>query len=477
MELNYKQFFEVIPAYLTILDRDLRIIEANQRFRKDFGEFAGRFCYQINRHRSERCEQCPAERTFRDGLRHGIEEQFKNLSGQEVSLIVYTTPIRNAAGEITAVMKMATDITEIKLLQNQLRESQERYHQLFEEVPCYITIQDRDLNIIEANRRFREDFGGVLGSKCYQVYMHRSEECVPCAVKQTFQDGQVHQVEEVVTARDGEQVNVLVSTTPIRHAEGLIKSVMEMSTNITQIRQLQSQLTSLGLVISSISHGIKGLLTSLDGGIYLVNSGLEKNNTERFKQGWQMVERNIGRIRTMVLDLLYYAKDREPDLEWIPAVAVAEEVCGIMRGKAREYGIELQCDFDQAAGNFQADAKAIRSLLINLVENALDACRVDRKKSTHLIRIELKGDPECVGFEVWDNGIGMDQETRERAFSLFFSSKAGDGTGLGLFISNKIAQAHGGWIHLESELNRGTRVTVKLPRIRHVLKPISFKPL
>jgi len=95
MDLNYKQFFEVMPAYLTILDRDLRIIAANQRFRKDFGEFEGRYCYQINRHRSERCEQCPAERTFRDGLRHGIEEQFKNLSGQEVSLIVYTTPIRN----------------------------------------------------------------------------------------------------------------------------------------------------------------------------------------------------------------------------------------------------------------------------------------------------------------------------------------------------------------------------------------------
>ena len=63
-----------------------------------------------------------------------------------------------------------------------------------------------------------------------------------------------------------------------------------------------------------------------------------------------------------------------------------------------------------------------------------------------------------------DNGIGMDQETRERAFTLFFSSKRGSGTGLGLFISNKIAQAHGGEIELESELNRGTRMIVKLPR-------------
>lgn len=477
MDLNYKQFFEVMPAYLTILDRDLRIIAANQRFRKDFGEFEGRYCYQINRHRSERCEQCPAERTFRDGLRHGIEEQFKNLSGQEVSLIVYTTPIRNEGGEITAVMKMATDITEIKLLQNQLRESRERYRQLFEEVPCYITIQDRDLHIIEANRQFREDFGDVLGCKCYQVYMHRTEECLPCAVKQTFQDGQVHQIEEVVTSRDGQQMNVLVYAAPIRDGGGEIISVIEMSTNISQIRQLQSQMTSLGLVISSISHGIKGLLTSLDGGIYLVNSGLEKNNQERVKQGWQMVERNVARIKTMVLDLLYYAKDRDPDLEWIPTLMVAEEVCELMQGKAKEYGIDFQCAFDPGAGHFAVDAKAIRSLLVNLIENALDACRVDKKKNKHQIKIRLKGYPEFVEFEVYDNGIGMEQETRERAFSLFFSSKAGDGTGLGLFISNKIAQAHGGEIKLESELNKGTRVTIQLPRKGPGSKPASPKPL
>jgi PAS domain S-box-containing protein len=471
MELNYRQFFEAMPAYLTILDRNLRVIAANQRFRKDFGEYEGRYCYQINRHRAERCEQCPAERTFRDGQRHGIEEHFKNLSGQEVSLIVYTTPIRNEAGEIAAVMKMATDISEIKLLQNQLRESRERYRQLFEEVPCYITIQDRDLRIVEANRRFREDFGEDLGRKCYQLYMHRSEECLPCAVKQTFQDGQVHQREEVVTSRDGQQKHVLVNAAPIRDAGGAIKDVIEMSADITQIRQLQSQLASLGLVISSISHGIKGLLTSLDGGIYLVNSGLEKNNSDRLKQGWQMVERNFARIKSMVLDLLYYAKDRELDLQEVSALGVAEEVCGFMRGKAREYGVDFEGQFDPGAGNFRADAKALRSLLVNLVENALDACRVDKKKNVHQVRMGLRGSGEWVEYEVWDDGIGMDQETRERAFSLFFSSKGGDGTGLGLFISNKIAQAHGGEIQLASELNQGTRITVKMPRKGPGTKP------
>ena len=94
----------------------------------------------------------------------------------------------------------------------------------------------------------------------------------------------------------------------------------------------------------------------------------------------------------------------------------------------------------------------------------MDACRVDTKKKDHAVRIKMRGFPDYIEYEVEDNGIGMEQETRERAFSLFFSSKKGNGTGLGLFISNKIAQAHGGEIKIESELNKGTRMIVKLPR-------------
>lgn len=463
---RYQDYFEEMPCYLSVQDRDLRIIEANRRFRKDFGDFTGRHCYEAYQKRSEKCPDCPAEFTFRDGQRHGIELRVKKTSGQEAAVIVYTTPIRNEAGEITAVMEMATEITEIKLLQERLRESRERYRQLFEEVPCYISIQDRDLRIVEANRRFREDFGEVVGRRCFETYMHRSEPCVPCAVQQAFQDGMVHQGEEVVTTRKGEPKNVLMSTAPIRSSDGQIRSVMEMGTDITQIRQLQTQLTSLGMVISSISHGIKGLLTGLDGGMYLVNSGLQKNTPDRIRQGWKMVERNVARIRTMVLDLLYYAKDREPNWEWTKAEAIAEEVYSVQKNKAVEHGIELVRDVDPTAGEFQGDPKFVRSLLVNLVENAMDACRVDKKKTAHQITLRLKGDSENIRFEICDNGIGMDRETREKAFSLFFSSKAGDGTGLGLFISNKIAQAHGGFISLESELDQGTCVTVTLPRRR-----------
>ena len=467
----YQQYFDRLPCYLTVQDRDFRILHANERFRKDFGDFQRRYCFQVYKHRSEKCEVCPVEQTFWDGQCHRNEERIRCLDGREVSVVVETTPIRDQSGKITSVMEMSTDVTHIKRLEEQLRQSQHRYRVLFEEVPCYISIQDPELNIVEMNRAFREDFGDLLGCKCYEVYKHRTEQCFPCPVQDTFEDGEAHTREEVVTSVQGEQMNVLVATAPIRNPEGRVVSVMEMSANITEVRKLESHLTSLGLLIGSVSHALKGLLNGLVGGMYLVETGFKKDKPDRVHQGWEVVQRNVERIRAMVSDILYYAKDREPIWESVSAVELAGEVCNLMQSRATETGVTLTSQPDPAAGQFEADPRAVRSLLVNLVENSLDACRLDGKKSEYEVTLQVKGFPDYVQYEVQDNGIGMDRETRDKAFSLFFSSKGSGGTGLGLFVANRIAGAHGGTIKLESEIGVGTRFLVQLPRQRPPQEP------
>jgi len=465
MDNVYQSYFESMPCFLTVQNRNLQIVDANSRFREKFGEFEGRHCYHVYKQQPEKCENCPVERTFRDGESHHSEELVKTLQGDEVWVIVYTTPIRNGDGEITSVMEMSTDITDIKLLHKHLRESQERHRLLFEEVPCYISMQDRDLNIVAANRMHREAFGTGYGRKCFETYKHRTKACVPCIVQQTFADGLTRTHEEVVTSQSDEQMNVLVHTAALRNAEGEIDKVIEMSTDITQIRQLQDKLTSVGMLIGTISHGIKGLLNGLDGGIYLLNSGLEKNDRSRIDKGWDMTLRNVRRIRTMVMDILYYAKDREPTWETLHGGKLAADVCTGLQERAQKLGITIETSLN-ADGEFEGDPQMIRSLLVNLIENSIDACRIDTQKKDHCLTVGLRESPETITFTITDNGIGMDQETREKAFSLFFSSKGAGGTGLGLFVSNKIVQSHGGTISVDSEEGAGSRFLVELPRHR-----------
>jgi PAS domain S-box-containing protein len=452
-----------MPCYLSVHDRTFRIIDGNRRFREDFGETIGEYCYRVYKNREEVCPNCPVEATFADGQSHSSEQMLTTREGMSLPVMVHTTPIRADDGEVTAVMEMHTDIRDVKRLQGLLELSQKRLAGLFEEMPCYVAVQSQDLVIQHANRKFREAFGPSVGDQCFRVYKHREEQCLVCPALQTFADGETREHEEIVVTAAGERLNVICTTAPIRNADGEVESVIEMAIDITQIRELQSQLTSIGLLVGSISHGIKGLLTGLDGGIYMVNSGFEKDKPERVDKGWEMVQRNVDRIRSMVLDILYYAKDRELTLDRIEVNPFMKEMREGLVKKAGDLGVSLTFEIATDAGSFQGDSAAIRAMLANILENSLDACRVDEKHAKHKVGVRVRRVGPWMIFEVEDNGIGMDRETRQRIFSLFFSSKGLKGTGLGLFIASKIVDKHGGDIKVESSRGRGTRFLIRLP--------------
>ncbi len=462
-ETSYSHYWEEMPCFLSVHDRDFKIVDGNRRFREAFGERIGDYCYSVYKGRDEVCPDCPVEETFKDGTSHVSEQKLVALSGEELPVVVHTTPIADETGEIVYVMEMHTDIREVKHLQKKLEASQKQLATLFDQTPCYIALLGPDFTIRHANKLFRETFGGTEGAPCYKVYKHRDEPCLVCQAQQTFADGKGRHHEEVVVSATGQKINVWCSTTPVFDEAGNVDSVMELATDITQIRDLQSQLTSIGLLVGSISHGIKGLLTGLDGGIYLVNTGFDKDKPERVKRGWEMVQRNVGRIRSMVLDILYYAKDRDLTVGDIEVVSLVDEVRDAVGRRAQDLDIEFRVEVAAAARSFEGDASAIRAMLVNVLENSIDACRGNDKEKLSKVTFTVRRDEPYMIFEIEDNGIGMDQETREKIFSLFFSSKGIKGTGLGLFISNKIVDKHGGKIAVDSEQGKGSRFLIHLP--------------
>jgi PAS domain S-box-containing protein len=355
--------------------------------------------------------------------------------------------------------------TEKKL--KSLRLTQKLYQQLFDEVPCYISVQDRSFRLTATNKMFKQDFGDEIGSHCYSVYKHRGSRCQACPVADTFADGDSHSTEEIVTSKSGKQHHVLTWTAPIRNSEGEITQVMEMSTNITEIRQLQDHLTSLGLMIGSMSHGVKGMLTALDGGIYQMETGLAKNDTLRIHKAFDQIKQMAGRIRKMVLEILYYAKSRELRYQSIDISEMADKVVEDAMAIASKNGVKLEANISPTLGSIDVDPTWLQAALVNFVENAIDACAHDRNKQDHVVTFdafELSADRIC--FIITDNGMGMDQETKEKMFTLFFTSKGSQGTGLGLFIANRVIQQHGGTINVESELKKGSKFRICLPKSR-----------
>jgi PAS domain S-box-containing protein len=458
------RYFNEMPCFVSIHDPALKIVETNQLYKERLGDRVGGNSWEIYKEKNGDQVSCPVKETFITGIGQRGRETIKYIDGKEFPVIVHTAPIRNKDGDIELVLEITADVSEVHRLQEELRATQQRYQQLFDEVPCYISVQDRQFKLTAVNRQYKEAFGDHIGSRCYQVYKDHKEPCADCPVAKTFEDGKSHQSEMVVTSMSGEQYNVLVWTAPIKNAAGEITQVMEMSTNITQIRQLQDHLSSLGFLISSISHGMKGLLTGLDGGMYLVNSGIAKENQEQIKEGWEIVNLMVDRIRNLVQNILYYAKERELKWEKVNVLSFVSEVALTIEPKITGQNIEFVRDFDQSLGDFEIDPGVVRSALVNILENAVEASLEDKYKEKHQIVFGVKQDEEHIIFHVIDNGIGMDRETRESMFTLFFSSKGHRGTGLGLFISNKTIQQHGGTIEVDSTLGEGSHFRIMMPK-------------
>jgi PAS domain S-box-containing protein len=403
--------------------------------------------------------------TFKSGNGLRSEQTLVYADGRELPVMVHTAPIRNREGELELVLEITADISEVQRLQEELRISQKRYQQLFDEAPCYISVQDPDFRITATNRRFKEDFGEATGSRCYEIYKHRDKPCDNCPAVQTFADGKSHQTEMVVTSKHGEQYNVLTWTAPILNATGEITQVMEMSTNITQIRKLQDRLTTLGMLIGSISHGVKGILTGMDSGVYLVDSGLSKNDPKRMEEGMEVVKLMTDRIQNLVLNILYYAKKRELNWENVDVLTFLSDITFVIEPKAQKQRVDFIRDFRKPLGSVEIDVSAVRSALINILENAVEACLEGASNRRHKISFGAKQERHHLIMDIVDNGIGMDKETKENMFNIFFSSKGHSGTGLGLFISKQIIEQHGGTISVTSEPGKGSHFSIRLLKV------------
>jgi len=339
------------------------------------------------------------------------------------------------------------------------------YRQLFDEAPCYISVQDKDFRIVRTNRRFRDDFGESIGAYCYEAYKRRESRCEKCPVAESFADGEVHRSEETVRGAGGEPIQMVVHAAPLfDEATGEIVAVMEMSTNVTEVRRLQSQLAALGQMVAGIAHSIKGILMGLDGGLYVVNSGFRKKQEEVVRTGWEIVQRNVGRISNMLLDILYCAKERTPKLSDVAPAEVADSVCDLFAEKFRGHEVGLVRRLDPDVGTISADPERLHALLVNLVTNGLDACLADENEKPYRVTVGVRGEAGHVVLEVSDNGLGMDEEAKENLFSPFYSTKDTEGTGLGLLVSQKIVREHGGTIGVRSLSGEGTTFTVRLPR-------------
>ncbi len=245
------------------------------------------------------------------------------------------------------------------------------------------------------------------------------------------------------------------------YTENLEKLVEEKTQKLIEAERL----AAVGQTVAGLAHAIKNITGGLTGGIFVLEKGIELDNKKYLQQGREMVEGNVKKIKSMAMDLLKFAKDREPEYQLCDPNRPVEEVFDLMASRAQEYGISLEMDLDKNLPDLWFDLEGIYRCLLNLVTNAIDACAEvgsPREKGVVVLR-SFRPEGWAVEYQVVDNGCGMDEGTRAKIFRSFFSTKGSRGTGLGLMITKKIVDEHGGAIEVESKKGKGSKFSIRLP--------------
>jgi two-component system NtrC family sensor kinase len=229
------------------------------------------------------------------------------------------------------------------------------------------------------------------------------------------------------------------------------------------------RLAAVGQTIATLSHHIKNILQGIRGGSYLIEMGLNEHDESITRKGWDIVEKNQRRISSLVMDMLTFSKEREPDLAAGDLNDTVADVVELMQSRAAEKNVELRCELEANMPTLVFDSEGIHRAVLNVVTNAIDACggNVDRGRAAGRVQVATRYVPDqpMAQISVADNGAGIAAEDLVDIFSLFVSRKGARGTGLGLPVSQKILKEHGGQVSVESQVGRGSIFTLELPAI------------
>lgn len=462
------QLFEQVPCNIAVIDRNYTIVEHNRNFQDLFGPGKGQPCYAVYKKQSGRCAECMAAQCFADGKVRVNDEVGLDKNGRRAYYLVHLIPMVTEKGDIPYVIEMSTDITETKRLQRE-------YQVLFEKVPCYITVLNREHRVVRANEFMEKTFGPATGQQCWQAFKKSAFKCKVCPAQQAFEDGQTHTSEQVGVDKNGGPTHYIVTASPLS-AVTPVNHVIEIAVDVTRMKQLEEEkieaerLAAVGQTVAGLAHGIKNILAGLEGGVYIFKTGLERDNRARLDQGWEMMERNIGRISALSKNLLQFSKGAEVRAKLVEPAAIADEVVKLYHETAGRIGVELKSDLSRVEPA-SMDPEGIHTCLANLVANAIDACRMSEKAGC-AVTVGCREDSGNVVFEVEDGGCGIDYEVKNRVFTNFFTTKGESGTGLGLLMTRKIVSEHGGKISFESSPGEGSVFRLVFPRAR-LPKPLA----
>ena len=225
--------------------------------------------------------------------------------------------------------------------------------------------------------------------------------------------------------------------------------------------KLQNEkMAAIGQMMTGMAHYIKNILQGISSGSYVLNTGLKQEDIASVSKAWTIVDKNMKRISDLIMDMLYYSKERKLDMERLETRRFLDDIIELVRPPLKERDIVFNASVGDLPHAITINEQGIHRSILNLIFNAANAC----DKPDSIINLEVFCDDlsGMLKIIITDNGIGMSKDVCEKIFQPFFS-KSQKGTGLGLAITKKVMAEHGGSVKVASKEREGSRFELSIP--------------
>jgi len=464
---------------VSITDTDNNILFVNDAFLKTYGyekdELIGRHISVVFSQNNPDVFQEILPATLRGGWQGELLNRRKD--GTEFPIFLSTSVVHDANGQPTALIGVATDITERKQAEEKMREQAA----LLDVAQDAIIVQDLQGIILfwnkGAERLYSWAAEEVIG-KNTALFMYGTEgfqkrlEAQESTLEKGEWIGELSQVD-----KDGKGVIVKSRWTLVRDNDGNPRSILVVNTDITEQKQLEQQLLqaqkmeSIGRLAGGVAHDFNNVLMAIMGSAEMI--AMKVGSNDKLSRYVALIKQATQRGTDLAKQLLAFARLEKYTMKPIIVNEVLEETVRLLE-RTLEKSVDVKTRFTADVPFINGDAGQLQQVFMNLCLNARDAMPKGGTLTieTRLVVVDdtVTGKPSnltsgnYVEVSISDTGIGIDEKIRQHIFEPFFTTKEqGKGTGLGLAVVYGIVQSHKGFVTVESTVGVGTTFRVYFP--------------
>lgn len=412
-----------------------------------------------------------------------------SLKGEEKRYFLATKSLLyKEDGNPHSICTIATEITEIRRAEKELRANQQLLQTIFDNTPTHIHVKDLEGRFLMTNRAFEQNMrlshGEMLGKTVYDVWKispfkdETKEEVddIPAFDMEAIKTGKPIQKENV-TMIDGEETTYLMTKCPLKDEMDKPNSILTIATDITEIkraekelRRLQTELAhaarvmTIGTLTSSIAHEVNQPLAAV---VTNGNAAMRwlANDPPDLEEVGSAVNRIIrdGIRASEVIKRTRTLLNKSP-LQKRPVNIneIVRETIALAQYEIKKNKILLETNFSKELPMIEGDKIHLQQVLLNLIMNAIEATNALTDNEARLSVETRKHEKSSILITVQDSGIGLETDNLEKIFESFNTTKK-EGMGMGLSISRSIIEAHGGRLWATANEGKGATFQFTLP--------------